>query len=231
MNKNSSPTVLTISAHADDHVMMAGTLLKLRDQGHELHEALMTDSCEGRDVREPDRTDDLKQLREAEFIQATKTLGTKKVYSFHQADMQLTQSRNLVLGLVEIIRNIQPRVVLLHSANDWHRDHVEAYQIGVEAVKIAASGIQPELGQAWRVPVVLAAEGAQSIQAEVLVDITDYAEAKMKLWQVYASQSTKAESEYIEGLMRVRGYQLRNGESKLAEAFTTISTSPVELFK
>ncbi len=224
------PSVLTISAHADDHVMPAGTLFKLKSQGYHLYEALLTDSGDGRDFRDQFLVNGLAELRQSEFLAATKLLGTKKVFEFHQPDLCLEVSRDLILGLVNIIRQVKPQTVILHHWHDWHRDHIAAHQLGVEAVKLAASGIQPELGQPWRVPQLLAAEGAYSIQPDILVDVTDFAQLKLELWAHYASQATPEETEYIASLLKVRGYQMRNGHTHLAEGFSIIQQSPLQLF-
>lgn len=222
--------MVIISAHADDHIACAGTILKLRDQGYTLYEIVMTDSREGRDFRRQKDEDDNARVRDRELSAASKFLGTREVFRFSQEDLALTYSKDLVFKVVEIIRAIQPTVGFIHNRFDWHPDHRAAFRIGSEAFKMSATGIKPELGEAWRTGIVLAAEGMLPIKPNILVDVTEYAQAKMKLWEIYASQARPQIMGLEEGLMRVRGYHLRRPGSLMAEAFTTDPTSPIILF-
>lgn len=225
-----SPQLLIISAHADDHVMPAGTLFKLKQQGYAINEALLTDSSQGRDWRHNTQVDGLIGLRQQEFLAASSLLGTHQIFEFHQPDLKLQSSPHLVWDLVGIIRQLQPTYIFLHHWHDWHPDHMVAHRVGLEAAKLAASGIQPELGSAWSTPYVMAAEGAFTIKPDILIDVTDHAQAKLQLWQTYASQNTPQETDFITSLMNVRGYQLRQAGQRQAEAFNILSDTPLQLF-
>lgn len=225
----SQPQLLVISAHADDHVMPGGTLFKLQQQGYTLNEVLLTDSSQGPDWRHQQQVGSLVKLRQQEFLAASQILGTHQIFEFHQPDLDLQAKPQLVWDLVEIVRQLQPTYLILHHWHDWHPDHIVAYRLGLEAAKLAASGIHPQLGPSWSTPHILAAEGALTIKPDILIDVTDFAQAKLDLWQAYASQSTAAETEYIDSLMKVRGYQLRQGANRRAEAFNVMSDTPLRL--
>lgn len=230
MPKQNRKTVIVISAHADDHISSAGTLMKLRDQGYELYEIVLTDSSEGKDYRGNKNEQGVASMRDAELSKASQFLGIKSTYRIFQEDLALTYSKDLIFKVVPIIRELKPTVGIILSNFDWHPDHRATFQIGSEAFKWAATGVKPELGTNWRTPTVLCVEGMLPIKPNILVDVTAYAQAKMELWKVYESQAKPQALNFEEGLMAVRGYHLRRPGSLMAEAFTTDPTSPIILF-
>ncbi len=222
--------LVIISAHADDHIACAGTAMKLQAQGYTIFEIILTASNEGRDFRMPTETYDIAKLRQTEFSAASKFLGTKQVFQLQQPDLGLTYSKELMLDIAGLIRQIKPTVGLMHNSFDWHPDHRAANQLASEAFKWAASGVQPERGAAWRTPIVLACEGMLPIQPNILVDVTEFVARKMELYRIYESQAQPKALNFEEGLMGVRGYHLRRPGSMMAEAFATDPTSPIVLF-
>jgi LmbE family N-acetylglucosaminyl deacetylase len=228
-NKKRAP-VMVISAHADDHIACAGSLMKLQAAGADVYEIILTNSKEGRDFRKPKGTYDVASLREDEFGAASKFLGTKQIFQLQQDDLELSYSKELMLKVARIIRQVNPGVGFMHNAFDWHPDHRAASQIASEAFKWAASGVRPEMGEAWRTPVVLAFEGMLPIQPNVLIDVTEFVSQKMELYRIYESQAQPKAINFEEGLMAVRGYHLRRPGSIMAEAFSTDETSPIILF-
>ncbi|NCS32445.1 PIG-L family deacetylase [bacterium] len=234
LNKNvqvvSTPSVLVISAHADDHIACAGTLLKLKDMGYAINEIVLTTSEEGRDFRHPEGDYNVAELRSQELSKASEFLGVSNTFMFGEEDLNLQYSKELVFRVVQIIRTLRPRVGIMHSSFDWHPDHRAAFAISSEAFKMAATGIQPEKGDQWRTPVVIAAEGMLPVQPNILVDVTAYAQKKLTLWKIYESQAKPKAINFEESLMQVRGYHVRRPGSFMAEAFTTDPTSPMLLF-
>jgi LmbE family N-acetylglucosaminyl deacetylase len=229
-NKN----ILIFSAHADDHIACAGTVFKLVDSGCVPYEIVLTDSEEGPDMRkvgEKQKTDSVARLRKAELSKASEFLGVKETYFLGQSDLGLNYSKELLMQTVQIIRVVKPEIGFIMNSYDWHPDHRESYKIASEAFKWAASGIRPELGVSWKTPVVLCSEGMIPVQVNVLVDITKYADKKIRLWEMYGSQATSKSIKYEEGLMQVRGYQLRKQDGYFAEGFSTDPLSPILLFE
>lgn len=228
---NTNNKVLVISAHADDHIACAGTLFKLKTKGFDLFEIVLTNSGEGKDFRDPASGDkNTQELRDKELSVASKFLGITQTFKLNQEDLSLTFSKELVFKIVPIIRELKPKVGIIMNEFDWHTDHVNAFKIGSEAFKWAATGVKPELGQAFRTPVVLSVEGMLPVKPNVLVDITEFAQKKMELWRIYESQARPQAISFDESLGNVRGYHLRRPGSFKAEAFVTDPTSPVIMF-
>lgn len=222
--------ILVITAHADDHLACAGTLFKLKDKGYSIYELILTTSGEGRDYRRIKGKYDVSKLRDNEFSAASKFLGTKQVFKLNQEDLNLKYSKDLMLKVVEVIRKVKPEIGIIHNSYDWHPDHVSAAKIGSEAFKFAGTGVRPELGENYRTPIVLQAEGMLPIAADVLADITGYADKKRELLKIYESQASPKLVAFEEALGCLRGYQLRKPKSFAAEAYTTDSTNPIILF-
>lgn len=220
---------IIISAHADDHIMAAGTLAKLHSQGYELFEILLTNSAEGRDFRDM-TNDNVVDLRRKEYRNASAALGISQTFEFALEDLSITYSKEVMFEMVVVIRSVQPAVVFMHHEFDWHPDHKSASQLSKETLKIAGTNIRPDLGASWRVPVTLQMEGMVPIVPDVLVDITEFAHVKRDIWAHYGSQASPELIAYSEGLMSVRGYQLKADAIRFAEAFTTDSVAPLVLF-
>ncbi len=228
--KPNNKSVLLVTAHADDHVACAGTVFKLRDQGYQVFEVILTSSNEGRDYRRPDGDYDVAAMRASEFGEASRYLGTKQIYALEQEDLNLQYSKELVFKVVKVIRDVKPTVGIIMHQFDWHPDHVAASRIGSMAFKMAATGIKPELGEHHRTSIVLSVEGMLPIKPSILVDITDYYDKKLELFKIYESQASSKALGFQEGLAKVRGYHVRRVGSLLAEAFATDPTSPIVLF-
>lgn len=226
--------ILIISAHADDHVACAGTIFKLVDSGYIPYEIVLTNSGEGPDMRKVGKKQNPKMvsdLRKSELSVASKFLGIKQTFFLDQEDLGLTYSKKLMIEVMSLIRKVKPTISIIMNSFDWHPDHREAYKIASEALKWAGSGIRPEMGKSWKTPIVLCAEGMIPAEVNVLVDITQYADKKIQLWKLYDSQATSKSVKFEEGLMQVRGYQLRKTNGFFAEGFTTDPVSPILLFE
>lgn len=229
-----SPRALIITAHADDHITCAGTIFKLRDRGYEVFEVLLTDSREGndrRDGKELDTTDQVVSLREEEFGDAAKFLGVKERFMFKREDLDLNFDKEIMLGVMKIIRYVKPDVIFTMNEVDYHKDHIASAVITREASFWAATGIRPELGDPHRTDLVLYGEGMLPIEADVLVDITGYEEKKFELFRIYESQANSKSLEFEKSLGQVRGYHLRQSKQiEYAEAFTLNTKFPSILF-
>ncbi|NMB69856.1 hypothetical protein GYA27_01465 [candidate division WWE3 bacterium] len=234
INDDNNKKLLLISAHADDHIACAGTVFKLIDRGYTPYEVVLTNSQEGPDMRKAgisQSVDNIKNTRKEELSKASKFLGIAQTFNMENEDLRLTYSKDLMIKVMAIVREVKPTIGFLMNSYDWHPDHREAFKIGSEAFKWAASGIRPELGQNWKTPMVLCAEGMIPVAANILVDITTYADKKMQLWKIYDSQATSKSVKFEEGLLQVRGYQQRKVDGFFAEAFSTDPLSPILLFE
>jgi len=226
--------ILIISAHADDHIACAGTVMKLqKEKGYKTYEIVLTDSAQGQNfaVNAELSVGEVAKVRSKELSRASKFLGIRKSYQMNRPDLGLVYSDAVMYEIVRVIREVQPEVVFLHNAYDAHPDHLASHTLGLHALKISAMGVRKEtLGKPWRVPTVLCMEGMLPIESQILVDVTAYAKRKAKLFAIYTSQASSQAQDFVESLGRVRGYHLRKVGGSHAEAFTLQNQFPILYF-
>lgn len=225
--------ILIISAHADDHIVCAGTVFKLLDRGYQAYEVVLTDSSLGQNNRVPEQidADTVRKIRAKELSVASKFLGISKTFQLNEGDLSLSYSQKIMFEVVKIIRKVKPEIVFLMSADDMHPDHQVANKIGLNACKIAATGVLKEsLGKQHRAKLLLCSDGMIPQKSQLLVDVTDYANKKAKLFSLYTTQASQNILNYDAALGIVRGYQLRNG-GNIAEAFSLADGFPSVLFE
>lgn len=227
MNKN----ILIISSHADDHLSCAGTMMKLvEEQGMVPFEVVLTDSSKGQDFRAKKPADQavVKLMRAKELSQASQFLGIRETLMLHQLDFGLECQPKLVFALTHVIRKLKPQIVFIHSEFDAHPDHREAFRLSLDALKLAAMGVENKnLGPSFRVPVVLCFESMLPDRIQILVDITKFKDKKEQLFKIYLSQMSPKSLAFERGLMAVRGYHLKKADGFLAEGFTFQNEFPI----
>lgn len=223
--------MLIISSHADDHISVAGTVMKLQEeQGMVPFELVLTNSNLGQDFRALKQADKklVAQMRTEELSQASQFLGIRKTFFLNQPDFGLAYSSKLVFAVAKVIRTVQPQTVFINGEFDGHPDHRAAFRISLDAIKLAAMSIEVmTLGEAFRVPVVLCVEQMLPDKIQILVDITKYSLKKDQLLEIYKSQMSPKSLAFEKGMMAVRGYHLRKPNGFQAEAFTLQNEFPI----
>ncbi len=214
--KKKKQQILVIAAHPDDEIACAGTLMKMRDCGFEINELVLTGGGEGGNVAG----------RENEMRKAGELLGIKEMFFFEQEDLGLTYSKELMMRVVAVIREVKPEVVILMHKEDFHPDHRAAFAIGIEAVKFAATGVRVELGEKHRTKVVMMMGGMWPIRPHLMVDVTKYKDKKMQMFALHESQVNQKAVNFELAMMTIYGYQHRTGEDTLAEPFEFCSEFP-----
>jgi len=99
--------IFGIFAHPDDEAFgPAGTLLKLRDDGYDIHLILLTDGDAGVNV---DKAPDLAAIRLAEWQAAATLLGASSTHALHYADGELQDvpREEITEAVKNIITNVQ----------------------------------------------------------------------------------------------------------------------------
>ncbi len=127
----SENVAFALAAHPDDiEFMMSGTMLLLRRAGWRLHcMNVASGSC---GTAEPGR-DEIVRIRTAEARRsAEEVLGA----AFHPPlvdDIQVFYEPGLLAQVAAIMREVNPRIVLLQSPVDYMEDHVNSVRLGVTA--------------------------------------------------------------------------------------------------
>lgn len=219
-------TVILFTAHPDDHLLCAGTLMKLADKGFYPIEVVFTSG--ERSVwygKEKFKKEDLKKQRMKEWILARKFIGIKEGFGLGLKDSDFQRNLNLVAKVMAIIRKYKPFLVLTHYYNDYHRDHNEVSKIVTEAVDRAGWGISKELGEPHKTPVFLYIDGEYLNRGDILVDVSDYLAKIEKLMEIYSSQMSERMKALLKSIITYRGFFLR---TKAAEAFELGQRYPIK---
>ncbi len=122
--------VLAIAAHPDDiEFRMAGTLLRLRNVGWELHYLNLSSGNCGSTT---DNSADTARRRRSEAQAAATILGATWHPSFCR-DLEITYSIARLRRLTAIIRSVKPTIVLTHPPVDYMEDHTATCRLAVTA--------------------------------------------------------------------------------------------------
>jgi len=179
-------SMLVVSAHAADFVWRAGGAMALyAERGHQVTVVLLSYGERGESARywRMNMTlEEIKSARHEEAAKATSVLGAN-LRTFDADDYPLEETPELLDRLVQLYRELQPTLVLTHTAVDpWNKDHQMANHLATKARIIAqAPGYDPD-GEVIGAPPVFLFEPHQSEYCEfkpsVLLDITEVWEKK-----------------------------------------------------
>jgi LmbE family N-acetylglucosaminyl deacetylase len=119
-----------VAAHPDDiEFVMAGTLLLLGDAGYELHYMTIANGCCGSTQW---NAAEVAGIRRDEAERAAASLGAK----FHPSltdDLAIFYERPTLARLAAVIREVAPRILLVHSPVDYMEDHMNACRLALTA--------------------------------------------------------------------------------------------------
>jgi bacillithiol biosynthesis deacetylase BshB1 len=184
--------IATVCAHPDDaELVMGGTIAREAARGRRVAIVDLTRGESG--------SRGTPETRAAEADEAARILGVAHRESLGLPDARLSVVPEHKDPLVEAIRRLRPRVVLLQHWEQRHPDHANASRIVYEASFLAGlRNYRPDLGPAFRptklvyaLRVTEASEGRPTF----VVDVTDFWETKLRAIAAFASQFTPAAGE------------------------------------
>ncbi len=122
--------VFAIAAHPDDiEFVMSGTMMWLQQAGYELHYMNLANGCCGSSVTDAAET---ARIRREEGQRAAERIGA----TFHESlvnDLEIFYDRPTLLRLASVVREVAPRILLVHSPQDYMEDHMNACRLAVTA--------------------------------------------------------------------------------------------------
>jgi len=220
--------VLIFAAHQDDETIGAGgTIRKWSDQGSEIHVCFVTDGSTG--IEQNTDPEDIISLRMKEAAAAAELLGITKIHTLGLECQKVSNKKSTFHAIIKVIREVKPEIVMTHNTVCKHRDHKRTSVLVEEACWKASENILEELGETHIIEDLWSFEILDPHpNPDIVVDITDTYEWKLKAMDNYFSQTgiLKRIESYIDGLSKVRGYSI---DSFRAEAFTRIGRVPIKL--
>jgi LmbE family N-acetylglucosaminyl deacetylase len=124
------PSAFAIAAHPDDiEFVMAGTMMRLKDAGYELHYMTIANGSCGSSELDAAA---IAKVRGDEARAAAAYLGA----TFHEPltrDIEIFYDRPTLARLGSIVRDVAPQILLTHSPQDYMEDHTNACRLTVTA--------------------------------------------------------------------------------------------------
>jgi LmbE family N-acetylglucosaminyl deacetylase len=124
------PRAFAVFAHPDDiEFVAAGTLIRFRDVGYEIHYMNVADGCCG--STQYDR-ETLARMRREESQAACERIGA----IFHDSiahDMDVFYDRETLARMAAVMREVAPEIVLTHAPHDYMEDHMNTCRLAVTA--------------------------------------------------------------------------------------------------
>lgn len=175
--------LLAIAPHPDDvELTCGGTLLKMAQAGYRTGILDLTQGETG--------TRGTPQIRAREAARAAKILGVQTRRNAGLPDAQLRVADEYKAIVAEIIRELQPRTVILPYWEGRHPDHYTAATLGYEACFVAGLRNYHVAGEPFRPFKILYAAAYATVTPTFAVDITKFYERRRRAILSYASQFT-----------------------------------------
>ena len=179
--------LLVIAAHPDDaELTSGGTLLAAADQGYATGILDLTRGETG--------TRGTPETRLKEAAAAAKILKVKVRRNAGLPDAHLKVCDEYKVVIAEIIRELQPRTVIVPHWEGRHPDHYAAAGLGYEASFIAGLKNYPMSGEAFRPFKILYAAAYEDARPNFAVDITKYYDRRREAILCYKSQFSPPKS-------------------------------------
>lgn len=166
--EHKSKVVLAIGAHPDDvEIGCAGTLAKHREEGDRIHILTMSSGAVG---GHPSR-----RIKEAKI--AAKMQGAT-LYLGRLPDTKILNTIDTIRVIENIIHTIHPTHIYTHTINDNHQDHRNIHQASIIACRQIANVYS------YHAP-----SSTVDFRPNFFVNIDDYLEEKIRVLQVFESQT------------------------------------------
>jgi len=178
---------LAFGPHPDDvELGMGGTLLKLAAHGHR---AAIVDLTAGEMGTRGERPERALEAEEAARILKAQTRRTLDL-----GDGRLAADFPSKVAVVEVIRELRPRLVFTCHWDNVHPDHAAAGTLVAEAAYLAGLGRFEAKGEPHRPNRVLFYMPPHRAPPSFIVDVTDFYQEKLRAIRAYRSQLFDARS-------------------------------------
>jgi len=180
-------SILVVAVHPDDETLGCGaTLLRLRDEGAEIHWMLVTAMSEdcGFSPKAIDR-------RNSEIDAVAQMYAFSSVHrlGFPTTRLDEVPQSQLVMAMSKVFQSVQPSQVFLPFQHDVHSDHQHAFAAGYSCTKAFR---YPSVRKVMMMETLSETDFAQSAGGgfvpNMFVDISEQFERKMQILRVFESE-------------------------------------------
>ncbi len=206
--------ILAVSAHPDDiEFFCAGTLSRFKKSGHSVAMAIL---CDGNKGHFEIKAKELAEIRKKEAENSAKILGADLFIGLFP-DLELHINKESVDKLVDVIRKVDPDLIITHSPDDYMVDHVNAGKLAIDASFCATlPNYETKVKKCVKLVPIFFMDTASGVnfQPTEYVDITEEMPIKEKMLLCHQSQYTWLKEhdkidyvDFMKGLNQFRGTQ------------------------
>ena len=183
---------LVIVAHPDDaELSCAGTIIQQIKNGRKVGIVDLTKGEMG--------TRGTPEIRLQEAETAARIMGLSIRENLELADVYFQNDQPHQLRVIEKIRKYRPEMIITNALTDRHPDHGKGAQLVKTAsfmagLKMIETHDGNEIQEAWRPKVVYFSIQSQSLQPDLIVDVSDSWSVKMDAIRAFKSQFHDPES-------------------------------------
>lgn len=185
--------ILAFGAHPDDvELSCVGTILKHIDKGYKVGLIDLTRGELG--------SRGTAETRKVEAENSRKLMGASIRENLDLGDGFFAHNRENMIKVARTIRKYQPDIVLANAKEDRHPNHGAGARLVSEACfhsglqKIAIDDLAP-----WRPTAVYHYIQDKNLQADFVIDISDYIDRKMECIQAFKTQFYQNDGAKIDG--------------------------------
>lgn len=227
--------ILAIGAHPDDlEILCGGTLAKFAKEGHDVIACHVCDGNKGSNIYS---SEELVKMRRNEARQSAKLIGATSIWA-GISDGEVVLDLESRVKIIDVLRQADPDLIITHSPNDYHSDHINVSRLVFEAAYLANLSLwKTKYPSTNKLPYLYYMDniaGANFIPEEY-VDITETIEVKVEMMMKMKSQLGWLKEmhncdavEFIKTVARFRGFQ---AGVEYAEAFAQQKMYPQGLTK
>ena len=210
--------IFVIAPHPDDEVLgCGGTLLRLTDEGAEIHWVIVTKM--GKEYSKAE-----KNIRQNLIKDISKKFNFFKVHqlSYLSGEISDKSMKNMIIKFSDLIRDFSPSIIFTPFYGDVHSDHRIIANAVISASKpFRAKSVKTLL--AYEVPSETNFAFKDFFQPKIYYDISNYMDEKINILKLYKSELAQhpfpRSLESSKNLAKIRGSESNN---EYAEAFHVI---------
>lgn len=227
--------ILAIGAHPDDiEILCGGTLALLSKRNNDVFICHVCDGSKGSNIYS---SEELIKIRRNEAMESAKLIGAISICA-GVADCELVVDLESRIKIIDVIRQANPDLIITHSPNDYHSDHINTSRLVFEAIYCAnLKLLKTSYPPSDKLPYLYYMDTLAGINfvPQEYVDITHTIEIKVEMMMKMKSQlgwlkdmhNCDAE-DFINSVAKFRGFQ---AGVLYAEAFTQQQMYPQGLTK
>lgn len=181
---------MVIGAHEDDPESVGGIAIKFAQRGHTVKFLAATDGQSGHEIYPGFKT---VQIRAQEKERSRQVLGIDSYESLDISDAYLTTEIHNRERMMRAIREFSPDIIITHRPWDYHPDHRNTGVLVQDcSYLLRVPNFLPSVPVMDKLPLIFYMQDRFQkplpFQADVVIDVTDVADQKLKALAQHESQ-------------------------------------------